>query len=177
MGNVLSITWNVFWIIAFLLWLGVIAWIFNDAEEKGHMGCLWAFILVATGPIGMAVYLLFFHGVTASGNRHSPRQAEDLRLRSIYRKPAGGSNDPDRAAGHTLPIAMGAEGDPTFRDEDLELLIRAGMLVEAREYLEEMKAVAREMNDMKGLANYSRYDRKVAQAGATPDIKTRRAKY
>jgi hypothetical protein len=175
--NVFTFTWYAFWIIACILWLGVIAWIYNDAEEKGHMGCLWAIILAAAGPIGLAVYLLFFHGVTGSAKRHSPRQAEDLRLRSIYRQPAGGSNDPESDSGHMPPVVIGTAGDPTFRDEDLELLIRAGMLDEAREYIEEMKAVALEVNDMKGLANYSRYDRKVTQAGSTPEIKNRRDRY
>ena len=57
-----------------------------------------------------------------------------------------------------LPVERG------FRDEQLEALINEGKLREARKYLRDMVAIAREMNDKQTEANYEQYEQEIELA-------------
>ena len=61
-----------------------------------------------------------------------------------------------------VPPPMQPEAD--FRDEKLEALINEGKLSEARKYLRDMIAVAREMNDIRCEANYEKYEHAIDEA-------------
>ncbi len=56
------------------------------------------------------------------------------------------------------------QADPDFHDPELEALIDAFKLREAREYLQGMIDVSREMKDPATEANYRRYEKLIAEA-------------
>lgn len=151
-------------ILGFFLWLAMLGWVYNDATEKGHGGCIWLFLVFIFGFTGLAVYLIFFHGMPAIGNYRATRRNEDLQYRSMYRSPEPDSRASGNAWGQTSPMLTTPMGDPGFFDEELDRLIKDGQYNEARDYLNDMKSMAREMDDLKGLANYQQYEERITGA-------------
>ena len=153
-------------LLGFILWLAMLGWVYNDATEKGHGGCIWLFLVFIFGFTGLIVYLIFFHGMPAIGNYRATRRDEDLQYRSMYRSSI--SEPESRASGNTWgqtsPMLTTPMGDPGFFDEELDRLIKSGKFTEARDYLTDMKSMAREMDDVKGLANYQQYDGRITGA-------------
>ena len=158
-----GLTTLVIWLIGTLIWFAVLGWVYNDAEENGHGGCLWVLIVAIFGFLGLAIYLIFFHGFPSrsAGRRRPAGRGEDLLVRSQYR---GGGQAPSGQWEHTAPRPGALKADPGFRDEDLDRLIEQGKFTQAREYLRDMKKLAKEMDDATTLTNYSQYEERIARA-------------
>ena len=50
-----------------ILWILMIVWIYNDAEERGMNGALWALLVLVGNIIGLIVYLLIRNEAITSG--------------------------------------------------------------------------------------------------------------
>jgi hypothetical protein len=46
----------ILWVLSFI----ALFWVWSDASDKrgGNIGCLWALIVLALGPIGLIAYLI-----------------------------------------------------------------------------------------------------------------------
>lgn len=153
----------IIYLFSFLVWIAILFWVYSSAEDNFNSGCLWFIIVFIFGFLGLIVYLIvYISSRRASGHRAVDRNA-DLNVRAIYRN-GSGPQSPSGQWGQSAPTSRGIKPDPNFRDEDLDRLIEAGKLAEAREYLRDMKSLAREMNDTTTLNNYNQYDRKIATA-------------
>ena len=158
-----------FWSITmFLLWIGLLFWLYNDAEANGYSGCLWMVLFFFFHIIALAVYLIFFHGVSAIRSPHrAVNRNDDLTYRSEYRastSPPRKTYSSGQGWGNTVaPTSMG-KADKFFRDETLDKLIAEDKLYEARVYLKDMISLAKEMDDQRGIANYKQYEKKLSQA-------------
>jgi len=167
MDSVFGIGYLVFTVLMFLLYIAVLGWVYSDAEDKGHMGCLWVLLCLILGPLGLIVYLLFFHGFPATDHHQSPKREDDLKFRSMYRGDANGvplKQGESGQWGTKVPMKSLGKADETFQDEELERLIRNEKLSEARVYLKDMQSLAREMNDSRGLVNYAKYESIIGRA-------------
>jgi len=169
----------IFGFIILLVHIAILAWVYSDANEKGHSGCLWAFLVFFFGLFALAAYLIFFHGFPATTSHRAVDRSEDLQYRSKYRgaAPPSGSWQSSGQWGQPSAMTSAPTADPGFRDDELDKLISEGKLTEARAYLRDMQAVAREMGDTKGLANYRLYEGKISRAASSPGKGTFGSRY
>jgi hypothetical protein len=155
------------YVISLVIWIAILVWVYNSAEENFNAGCLW-FIIVFLFPfLGLVIYLIVYLTSQRPAPRHrAVNRNADFNIRAAYTDRNGSSSGqpPSGQWGHAGGSSRGIKPDPAFRDEDLDRMIAAGRLSEAREYLRDMKSLAREMNDTTTLNNYSQYDRKIANA-------------
>lgn len=160
-----SLIWS---LIGFVIWLLVIGWIYSDAEAQARSGCLWAALFFFFGFLALAIYLIFFHGISALDRHRAVNRGNDLGYRSMYRQPQpdAGTWKAPNMWGTASAASTPATADPDFRDLELDRLIKEGKLSEAREYLRDMINVAKEMGDSKGLANYRQYESRISRAAA-----------
>lgn len=57
-GSLIMIGSILFMIIFFVLWIGSLIWVYQDAEKLGKSGCIWLLLLWFTWPIGLIAYLV-----------------------------------------------------------------------------------------------------------------------
>jgi len=156
-----------------LLPLLLLFWIYNDAEEKEVGGCLWVLLVIVFGYIALIIYLLLFHGLPAMRRPAGPRQNEDIQYRSMYRsEPSYSGPKYPNQWGEPSKMVSTALADGAFRDEELEKLISARKLTEARAYLRDMIKIAEEMGDRNGMANYKLYESRINKASSSLRSKT-----
>jgi len=56
-GSLIIIGSILFMVIFFVLWIGSLIWVYQDAEKLGKSGCIWL-LLWFTWPIGLIAYLV-----------------------------------------------------------------------------------------------------------------------
>ena len=151
-----------------LLPLLLLFWIYGDAEENGQSGCLWVILVMIFSYPALIVYLLLFHGMPAMRRPSSPRRDEDLQYRSMYRSEISdpGTKYPN-TWGEPSKMVSAPKGDADFFDEELDKLIMAGKISEARKYMRDMISMAKEMGDSKGMANYKLYESRINRAAGS----------
>jgi hypothetical protein len=137
-----------------LVWLVIAILVYREAEKFGMNGCLWAAVVFFFGLIGVIIYVIV---------SRLERNAQARGAPTGYGARTGipGGPQPGPALYSTTTSTA---PDPGFRDEQLDELIDEGRLGEARNYLREMIQMAREMNDMKGIRNYSQYEVRINKA-------------
>ncbi|MCX6645210.1 MAG: hypothetical protein NTY09_02455 [bacterium] len=150
------------------LYIGLLFWVFNDAEENFNAGCLWAILVFFFNLPALAIYLIIFKptaSLPARAHKAVDRN-EDFSIRQQYmtNKPRKG-RDPSLDTGGTM--AGFTPPDSDFSDPALDELIEAGKFSDARDYLDDMLRVAKELNDQKGYSNYANYKSKIGQAQKT----------
>ncbi len=127
-------------------------WIYNDAEEHNQDGIVWAImVFVFTIPALMIYFLFFRQGIAPPVKHKAISRNEDFLIRAKY-------------ASHKSNGSERSQDDTGFSDPELDRLIEAGKLSEARAHLEEMVKIAREMNDNETVRNYSRYRSRIVAA-------------
>jgi len=170
----------IFMFIFGLLPLLLLFWIYNNAEENGHGGCLWVILVLIFGYAALAVYLIFFSGLISNRQHRAPDRNEDLQYRSMYRtEPASAATQYSNVYGAASPMMSAPETDLDFSDEQLDKLIRNGKTKEARAHLNDMISIAKEMGNRQQAANYKKYESKVkrmtnsgrAETGSWKDYK------
>jgi len=57
-GSLITIGSILFMVIIFVLWIGSLIWVYQDAEKLGKSGCIWLLLLWFTWPIGLIAYLV-----------------------------------------------------------------------------------------------------------------------
>ncbi len=57
-GSLIIIGSILFMVIFFVLWIGSLIWVYQDAEKLGKSGCIWLLLLWFTWPIGLIAYLV-----------------------------------------------------------------------------------------------------------------------
>jgi hypothetical protein len=57
-GSLITIGSILFMVIIFILWIGSLIWVYQDAEKLGKSGCIWLLLLWFTWPIGLIAYLV-----------------------------------------------------------------------------------------------------------------------
>jgi len=144
----------VLFLLDLLLW-GYIAYrVYEDAEKKGLPAWPWAIFVFAFGLIPVVIYLLVARNYPIRGQGGFGRGAIGYgasgQLPQVWGTSTGGHAAAEVAA------------DPEFVDDYLDGLIADGRLREARAHMNDMLQVAREMNDKKGIANYRKYEKKIA---------------
>ncbi|MFH1675506.1 MAG: hypothetical protein ABIC40_00675 [bacterium] len=144
----------IFAILALVVNIMILSWVYNDAETNGNSGCLWAFLVFFFGIWALAVYLFFIKGPSAAPHRSSVDRSSDLQYRAQSRG-SGQFSEP-------TPI----KADASYYDPELDRMIENGDFKGAREYLRDMQKMAREMNDSKALANYAAYEQRIARAAS-----------
>jgi hypothetical protein len=45
-----------------IIWLGIVLWMMVDAQKRGLWGWVWAFVGLLTGPLGLIIYIVGWHG-------------------------------------------------------------------------------------------------------------------
>ena len=149
------------WLIIAFIELAIIVWIYNDAESNYNSGCLWLILVWFFGPLALIAYLIISFRDKRIVDHRAVNRSDDFEYRSRY-----------RPSTRPTPIIYGAKlsqpeissPDPGFVDEAAEKLIRDGKLSEARQHVKDMMAVAREMSDQRMIANYRKYEAKIAEA-------------
>ncbi len=166
----MSIGYGIWSLVAFIIWIAVLAWVYLDAQEKGRSGCLWVFVVFFSGFLGLAVYLLFFHGSPVVQRHQAVNRSEDIKYRSMYRSEEfRGSQSPQKSYGSGTQPSLRA--DPAFVDEELERLLKEKKFSDARAYLKDMQEMAVEMNDKQGQANYKQYEARINRVASKTKIK------
>ena len=161
-----SIFGPVMYLFSLAIWIAILFWVYNNAEENYNAGCLWTLVVLVFGFLGLVIYLIVMFSPQRAPRHYAVDRNADFNVRAIYRDGTAASpgRPPSGQWGHPAGSSRGLKPDPGFRDEDLDRLISSGRLSEAREYLRDMKSLAREMNDTTTLNNYSQYDQKIASA-------------
>jgi hypothetical protein len=139
-----------------LLWLFIAYSVYTDARKRGLPAWPWAIFVFLTGLIVLLIYYLVSRNYPIINEGEFSRAGAGTgfsgQLPNTWGSPKGGQSAGDVTA------------DPEFVDDYLEQLIREGRLREARAHMNDMLQVAREMNDKKGIANYKKYERKIASS-------------
>ena len=143
-------------IISLIIHIMILMWVYSDAEANGNSGCLWAILVFFFGIWALAIYLIFIRGVSAIPRRSAVDRNMDLQYRSQTRQSP--ARTPDRSR---------VEADANYYAPELDRLIELRKFSEARSYLNDMQKMAREMNDLKALANYASYEARISQAART----------
>jgi hypothetical protein len=141
-------------IIGLIIRIAIVSWVYNDAQERGNNGCLWAILVFISPLLALVIYLIFFRG---TGRRHEAINRNDD---FTYRAKGMHGN-------LGLPADSSSKADSNYYDAELDKLIDLGDFSGARSYLRDMQKMAREMNDKKALANYSVYEQRITQAQAS----------
>jgi hypothetical protein len=137
-----------------LLW-GYIAYtVYDDAEKRGLPAWPWAIFVFCTG----LLILLIYHLIA----RNYPIRDQGGFGRGAVGYGASGQLPQVWGASTGGPAPAEVVADPEFVDDYLDGLIADGRLREARAHMNDMLQVAREMNDKKGIANYRKYEKKIA---------------
>lgn len=164
---------TIFAVIFFFLPILLLFWIYNNAEENGHGGCLWVILVLFFGYAALAVYLIFFSGFISNRQTPGPKRNEDLKYRSMYRaEPASATSKFPNTYGEVSPMQSGVSADSSFQDETLERLIRNGRIKDARDHYNDMVSIAKEMGDRQQVANYKKYDSRIKTAWKKEKAKT-----
>ena len=140
-----------------VLW-GYIAYsVYVDAEKRGLPAVPWAIAVFLTGLIVLLIYHLIARnypvrnqgdfGFSRSGFSQSGQNT------GTWQGPKGG-----QSGANPVP-------DSNFVDDHLERLIEDGNSREARAHLNDMLQLAREMNDKQAMANYRKYEKRIAGMG------------
>jgi hypothetical protein len=141
-------------LIILVLWGWVSLRVYYDARDRGLPAVGWGLFVFFTGVLVLLIYYLIARNYPPIG-QHDPY----ARPESVY---GGGGGGTMHGAG---PVQK-ETADADFVDEELERLIAAGDLREARAYLRDMMKLAQEMHDPKGAANYRKYERKISEASS-----------
>ncbi len=140
----------------------LVIWVYMDADEHGQDGFIWAVIVLFFGLPALVVYFLFFRQGIAPPRKHKAvSRSEDFTIRARY---TGGRGKQDMVGSNGNRREAGVAADPDFTDPDLDRLIAQGKLSEAREWLNDMVEIAKEMNDSKAVRNYRQYQARIDRA-------------
>lgn len=146
------------------IYFGILLWLYSDAEENYNTGCLWVILVLFFNFPALAIYLIFFklQNLRTDSNHRATNRNEDFSIRAQYIPKPRKGRDPTSASGGTM--AGFTPADPDFTDTTLDRMIEDGKFSDARDYLDDMLRVAKELNDQKGHTNYLAYRTKIAQA-------------
>jgi len=141
-------------------------WVSIDCGSSGQNWLFWSIVVFFFNLPG----LIFYYLVTRMNIGPGPKRRglvlrdKDDELRKKYTQ--GKMGLVDRTG---MPVYKGAmpEPVPDFLDPKIEDMIAEGRTSEVVRYIEDLKAVAREMDDKKLLANLKKYEARVALHSGT----------
>ncbi len=131
-------------------------WIYFDAEIHNQDGAIWLILVVFLNILALLTYLIFFRSARQIISLHkATNRNEDFLIRGQH---ITGKSGHGKTMAGDMRTTSGLRPDPKFEDLELMQLIKSGKLSKARSYLNDMLQLAREMNDMQGVANYGPYE-------------------
>jgi hypothetical protein len=143
------------------LWFFIARDVYKDTTWRGYPAEIWAILVFLFGIFALLAYY-------AVGGRIGGKV--DTIPAGGGRRMGGEWGSGNYSTGMTNPNPP-VSADPAFFDEQLDRLIADSEFREARNYLNDMIKIAKEMNDQKALANYRKYEKKISDAASRSTIR------
>ena len=142
-----------------VLHLCLAALVYYDQRMNGRSGVGWAFLVFLLGVWGILIYILFNRDtLQLAGRRVRGKSLEEKLTSTTYR---ADKDRPDYSELGLRPlIKIETDG---FSDQKLETLLRDSELAAAREYLENILRIAREMGDEDTVEKYKKYGERLTE--------------
>lgn len=137
-----------------------------DCGSTGQDPVIWGILVLIFNLPAFIIYFAVARLEISPTRKHKAiSRTEDLAIRAKYTS----KGDPDeRATMGTMASKFGgipeSRGTPGFVDETLEKFLTEGKVGEARQYYEDLIAVAKEMNDRETVRNLRKYELKIKEA-------------
>ena len=138
----------------------IAVWLYFDAEEHSMDGITWAVLGFFLNILAVIIYLAFYRGYVGRAREHKAIHGDG----DILHWKQFGTDRPGTRASQTGSAPGVLDGDRDFIDDEVEALIEQGQFAKAREYVNDMIKMAKEMNDSQGVKNYKLYLTAIAEA-------------